>query len=72
MSVPLFSIMILSQSLNAILLPVLLVLVIKLANDKRVMGDWANRKVQNVLAIGLTGLISMVTLALFVFSFWKV
>jgi Mn2+/Fe2+ NRAMP family transporter len=70
--VPLFSIMILSQSLNAILLPVLLVLVIKLANDKRVMGDWANRKVQNVLAIGLTGLISMVTLALFVFSFWKV
>lgn len=70
--VPLFSIMVLSQSLNAILLPVLLVLVIKLANDRHLMGEWTNGKLQNILAISLTGLISMVTLALFVFSFWKV
>jgi len=64
--VPLFPIMWLSQSLNAILLPVLLVLVLKLANDRRVMGDWTNSRVQNALAWGLTGLIGAITVALFV------
>ncbi|MDH7485652.1 MAG: Nramp family divalent metal transporter [Anaerolineae bacterium] len=63
---PLFPIMWLSQSLNAILLPVLLVLVLKLANDRRLMGDWVNNRLQNVLAWGLTGLITAITVALFV------
>lgn len=67
--IPLFSIMVLSQSLNAILLPVLLVLVIKLANDKRLMGKWTNGKLQNVFTISLTGLISLVTVALLFFSY---
>lgn len=67
---PLFPIMWLSQSLNAILLPVLLVLVLKLANDRRLMGDWVNRGVQNVLAWGLTGLIAAITVALFVLPLW--
>lgn len=67
---PLFPIMWLSQSLNAILLPVLLVLVLRLANDRRLMGDWVNRGVQNVLAWGLTGLIAAVTVALFVLPLW--
>jgi len=66
---PLFRVMMLSQSLNAMLLPVLLVLIIKLVNDRRVMHSWANRSWQNVLAIILTVMISLVTLALFVLSF---
>jgi Mn2+/Fe2+ NRAMP family transporter len=64
--IPLFPIMWLSQSMNAILLPVLLVLVLKLANDRRVMGDWTNRRVQNVLVGALTVLIGAITVALFV------
>jgi len=63
---PLFPIMWLSQSLNAILLPVLLVLVLILANDRRLMGEWANRRVQNVLVVALTVLIGAITVALFV------
>ncbi len=62
--VPLFPMMWLSQSLNAILLPVLLVLVLKLVNNRRVMGEWTNSRLQNALAWGLTGLIGMVTLVL--------
>lgn len=62
--IPLFPIMLLSQSLNAILLPVLLVLVLKLVNNRRVMGDWVNRRWQNILAWTLTGLIVLVTLVL--------
>jgi len=67
--VPLFPIMWLSQSLNAILLPVLLVLVLKLANSRRVMGGWTNSRLQNALAWGLTGVIGMVTLVLLISSF---
>ncbi len=63
---PLFAMMWLSQSMNAILLPVLLVLTLKLANDRRVMGDWVNGRVQNVLVIALTVLIGAITMALFV------
>ena len=62
---PLFRIMVLSQSLNAILLPVLLVLVLILANDHQLMGKWKNGTVANVLSIGMTVLIFIVTVVLF-------
>lgn len=62
---PLFRIMVLSQSLNAILLPVLLILVLILANDHQLMGKWKNGTVANVLSIGMTVLIFIVTVVLF-------
>jgi len=37
-----------------------------LANDRRLMGEWANRRVQNVLVVALTVLIGAITVALFV------
>lgn len=64
--IPLFPMMWLSQSVNAILLPVLLILVLKLVNNPRVMGSWTNSPLQNVLAWSLTGLIALATLALLV------
>jgi len=64
--IPLFPIMWLSQSMNATLLPVLLVLVLKMANDQHVMGDRTNGRVQNVLVGALTLLIGAITVALFV------
>ena len=62
--IPLFPIMWLSQSLNAVLLPVMLVLVLKLVNNRRVMGKWVNARWQNALAWGLTGMIALVTVVL--------
>ena len=56
--IPLFPIMWASQALNALLLPVLLVLALKLANNTRIMGEWTNSRLQNVLAWGLTVLIA--------------
>jgi len=67
--IPLFSIMWISQSVNAVLLPVLLVLVLKLSNQEAIMGKWRNKRVQNILAGSLTGLISLVTLVLLATSF---
>ncbi|MFO7742241.1 MAG: divalent metal cation transporter [Anaerolineae bacterium] len=66
---PLFPLMWLSQSLNAILLPVLLILVIKIANDSRVMKEWTNSRFQNALAWGLTALIGLAVLVLLISPF---
>lgn len=62
--IPLFPIMWISQSLNAILLPITLVLILRLANNKDLMGEWKNNRIQNILAIILTILISLTTLTL--------
>ncbi len=67
--IPLFPLMWLSQSLNAVLLPVLLVLVLRMANNRRVMGDWTNSRVQNVLTWSLTALIGVATVALLLSTF---
>ena len=68
---PLFRIMLLSQSMNAILLPVLLVLVLILANDREIMGKWKNKRYQNIFSIVLTLMITTITIALFVLQFKK-
>ena len=64
--IPLFPLMWLSQTANAIFLPVLLVLVLKLSNNEQLMGQWKNKRFQNILAGGLTAFISLVALALLV------
>ncbi|MGC9520694.1 MAG: Nramp family divalent metal transporter [Anaerolineae bacterium] len=64
--IPLFPIMWASQAVNALLLPVLLILVLKLANDRQVMGEWTNSRLQNVLAWGLTAFITVAALLLLV------
>ncbi len=61
---PLFQIMILSQTLNAILLPIILALVLKLANDRALMGQYRNSKLTNILAVAITTLIVFVTAVL--------
>ena len=67
--VPLFAMMWLSQAVNAILLPVLLVLVLKIANDGRIMKKWVNSRFQNALTWSLTAVIILATVALIVSPF---
>jgi len=50
---PLFTVMVLAQGINGILLPLILVFVLIIVNDRRIMGDYANTKWNNVIA-GLT------------------
>lgn len=64
--VPLFSLMWLSQSMNAILLPVMLVLVLKLVNDRQIMGDWVNTRFQNLFSWFLVVIIALITVGLFI------
>jgi Mn2+/Fe2+ NRAMP family transporter len=61
----LFQFMFYSQSLNGILLPILLVLVLILANNQTIMGKWKNKLIQNVLGVAMTVMIFGITVVLF-------
>ncbi|NLT74745.1 MAG: Nramp family divalent metal transporter [Chloroflexi bacterium] len=63
---PLFPLMWLSQVANAVLLPVVLVLMLRLANDRHLMGDYTNGRAINAIAIILGVLVVAATGALFV------
>jgi Mn2+/Fe2+ NRAMP family transporter len=52
---PLVSVILVAQSLNGILLPVILIFTLLMINDRRVMGDHVNGPVRNVIAWAFTG-----------------
>ncbi len=63
---PLITIMLISQVLNGMLLPVILVFMLILINDKKLMGNYVNDRLFNVLAWGTTAIMSILTI------FWVV
>ena len=62
---PLIGVILVSQNLNGILLPIILVFMLRLVNNRRIMGHHVNPTWLNVLAWGLTALIIALTLVLF-------
>ncbi len=69
--VPLFAVMLISQDVNGILLPVVLVFMLKLINTRRIMGEYVNGRVQNIIA--WTSVVSLIalTMVLLVSSLWS-
>lgn len=57
---PLISIMVLSQAVNGVLLPFLLIFMMIIVNDRRIMGRYVNGKVYN--ALGWTTVVVVITL----------
>src|SRR5437762_12824006 len=51
-SVPLIPLILVSQNVNGLLLPIVLVFILKLAGDCGLMGDQANSRVSQVVGIG--------------------
>jgi len=51
---PLVSVILVAQSLNGILLPVILIFTLLMINDPRVMGEHVNGKVRNAIAWSFT------------------
>jgi Mn2+/Fe2+ NRAMP family transporter len=67
--ISLIKIMIWSQDINGILLPFILIFVMKIINDKRIMGEHTNKPVGNTIAwLTIVGIIAA-TIALVVSSF---
>lgn len=65
---PLIQVIVATQLLNGVLLPIVLVFVLRLVNDRDVMGQHTNSRVFNILSYGATAILVMLTAALLVFS----
>ena len=61
--IPLFSVMYISQVVNGIVLPAILVFMILLISNKKLMGEYANRKGWNIISWATVGILSALTVA---------
>ena len=60
--------MMISQTLNGVLLPVILIVMLRLINDKRLMGKYANGRIFNVIAWAMVVALILLTLILVITS----
>jgi Mn2+/Fe2+ NRAMP family transporter len=67
--IPISGVAIGTQVLDGILLPVLLVFIIVLANDRRLLGRRRNGPIYNVIAIALASVLSLLTAFLVITAF---
>jgi Mn2+/Fe2+ NRAMP family transporter len=65
---PLIQVILGTQTLNGVLLPVVLIFVVRLANDRHIMRDHTSGRFLNVLAWGTTGVLIVLTAVLLVTS----
>jgi NRAMP (natural resistance-associated macrophage protein)-like metal ion transporter len=65
---PLIDIMFLSQTVNGILLPVVLIIMLKLVNDATIMGEYVNSKRMNIVAWITVAILVLLTVMLLVTS----
>jgi Mn2+/Fe2+ NRAMP family transporter len=62
--IPQIRLLILTQCVNGVLLPILLTAIVLLANNREIMGEYRNRLVHNILAISTTLIVSVLSLLL--------
>ena len=63
-SVPLIPLILVSQNVNGLLLPIVLVFILKLAGDRRIMGEHANGRLSQWIGIGTAVGASVLSIAL--------
>lgn len=62
--IPQIQLLLFTQCINGLLLPILLVAIVALANNKEIMGEYRNRTGHNVFAIATTAVVSVLSLLL--------
>jgi Mn2+/Fe2+ NRAMP family transporter len=67
---PLIQLMLTSQVINGLVLPVILVAIVKIINNDRIMGDYVNSRFYNVIVAGATGMLIILSGLLVVTTFW--
>jgi len=63
-SVPLIPLILVSQNVNGLLLPIVLVFILRLAGDRSLMGDQANGRVSQIVGIGTAVMASALSIGL--------
>ena len=67
--VPLIRIMFFSQTINGILLPIVLIIMLRLVNNKELMGEYVNSKRMNIITWITVSILILMTVMLVVTSF---
>ncbi len=62
--IPQIKLLLATQCINGLLLPVLLIAIVSLANNREIMGKYRNRFIHNLFAIGTTAIVSILSLLL--------
>jgi Mn2+/Fe2+ NRAMP family transporter len=62
--IPQIRLLVFTQCINGVLLPVLLTAILMLANNREIMGEYRNRTIHNVLAVATTLIVSALSLLL--------
>ena len=65
---PLIQVIVATQFLNGLLLPIVLIFVLRLVNDRELMGSFVNNGLFNVLSYGVTAILIVLTVALIVLT----
>jgi NRAMP (natural resistance-associated macrophage protein)-like metal ion transporter len=65
---PLIQVILATQTLNGLLLPVVLIFLVRLASDREILGDFSNSRGFNMLAYGTTAVLIALTVALLIVS----
>lgn len=70
---PLIKVMLLSQDVNGILLPIILIFVLKIINNKNIMGEHVNKPIGNIIAwltvIGIIAATAVLIISSFFYTF---
>jgi Mn2+/Fe2+ NRAMP family transporter len=65
---PLIQVIVATQFLNGLLLPIVLIFVLRLVNNSDIMGEHTNGPLMNALSYAATGVLILLTIALLIFS----
>lgn len=68
---PLIKIQLWSQELNGVLLPVVLVCMILLVNNKKIMGEYTNKPVNNIIGWGAVAILITLSMMLLILPFFS-
>ena len=66
LGIPLVKVMLVSQVINGILLPLILICMLLLINNKKIMGDYTNSGFFNILTWGTSILLIVLTLSMII------
>ncbi|HLD40214.1 MAG TPA: Nramp family divalent metal transporter [Candidatus Nanoarchaeia archaeon] len=65
-TIPPFKILYYTAILNGLVAPPLLVMIMLISNNKKILGDYTNKKMSNILGWGITGIMSLCAIALII------
>lgn len=67
---PLIQLMLVSQVINGLVLPIILVAIVKIINNERIMGKYVNSRFYNAVVFASTGILIALSGLLVLTSFW--